>query len=199
MYTKFLPCCFLLLFICSSTAYAASIGFQPTSSTVNLGQTVTLDIVMDFSDNPTTGGGVDLYFDTSAFRFSQFTFNSSFPTDPAFTHSPTLVDGHLDALAFGSFDGISGPAIIGTLALDTLATGSFTLTMGPTQNLRWDGGFSNAIDYSLNEVQIGSATINVSAVPNPSSFWLFVSGVTYLTRRSALRYLRKLAAVFVRS
>lgn len=181
---------FLFCLFCSNVASAASISIVPGLNTVRLGESVNLDLLMDFSDGATTGGGIDIYFNTSALHFSQFTFASGFPTDPAITHAPELAGDHLDALAFGNFDGISGPAKIGTLTLDALSVGSFDITLAATNNMFWGDEFYNAIDFSPITVEFGSATVNVSAVPNPPAFWLFISGMALLARRANRRQVR---------
>lgn len=175
-------CLFCLVY--STALNAASIVVAPNFSSVRLGESVSLDLVMDFSDVATMGSGLDLFFDTSALHFSGFTFAPSLPTDPAFTHVPVLRGNHLEALAFGSFEGISGPATIGTLTLDALSVGRFDITLALTQSQLWGDGFYNAADFSPIVVDFGSATVNVSAVPNPPAIWMLLSGMALLAMRA---------------
>jgi hypothetical protein len=186
MIPKFLASALFCLF-CSNLANAASVSLVTDQTDIKVGDLVEVNLLMDFSDNPTSGGGVDVFFDSSKLNFIQFNFDPSFPLDPSFSHTPDLLMNQLDALAFGSFNGISGPAKVGTMSFETLAVGRFDVTLAITDNIFWSGGFNNAINLLPIDVNFQATQINVAPVPLPAGVWLLLSGFLLLTRRTIHR------------
>jgi len=93
--------------------------------------TLTLDLWMDFSADPTLGGGTDIHFTQGRMTFVSFVFDPNLGDDPAFRRVPNLESpGELNALAFGSFDGLTGPARVGTFTFNTKSVlGATTISM----------------------------------------------------------------------
>ena len=63
MHTKIRP--YALAMLVSTTAWtsanAVSISLTPTSVAATVGSSVLFDLKMDFSDDPTLGGGIDFF------------------------------------------------------------------------------------------------------------------------------------------
>lgn len=159
-------------------ANSASISLSPSSQNVALGDPVSFQLTMDFIDDATLGGGLDLFYDDTVLQFVSFAFDSGLGDDPDLRRQPDVLPGELDALAFGNFAGLIGPSLVGTFTFNTLAAGSVNLTLA--QNDSVAGGFYSANTYDAQSVTLNSAIVNVSAVPLPGALWLLVSGAGML-------------------
>ncbi len=118
------------LFCCAAvweSASAASISLLPVSASdgAQTGDTLLFEVVADFTDEPTFGGGFDIVWDPDALSFEQIVYFEV--GDPSLGRAPDLEDGELVAWAFGSFTGFSGVHVLGQLAFSVLPTmGSVT-------------------------------------------------------------------------
>lgn len=159
-------------------ANSATISLLPMNQNVAFGDTVSLQLTMDFTDDATLGGGLDVFYDDSVLQFVSFTFDAGLGDDIELQRQPDVLTGELDALAFGSFSGLSGPSLIGTFLFNTLSSGTVNLTLA--QNDTVAGGFYSANTYEAQNVTLNGATVNVSAVPLPGALWLLASGLALL-------------------
>lgn len=170
-----------LLLSASLNAEAASISLSPASSSVVVGSTFSVDLVMDFSDEATLGGGLDVNYDSNYADFVSFTFDSSFLslTDPAMTCpgagacSPIDQYNSVSNIAFGNFAGIGGAFTIGTLEFTALQSGSIDLTTSETTGA--GGPFVSASTFLPMSVTYNGTSL--TAVPVPAAAWLFMSGL----------------------
>ncbi len=148
-----------------------TITLSPELQGVSIGNVVTIDISMDFSSDPTIGGGFDVFYDSSLLSFGSFVFDSSLGDDPAFRSIGTDDGfGEIDGIGFGEFMGLSGPATIGTLTFTALDVGLAGISLAETDN-GFVGGFYSATTYGSQTVTFGGATVNIEAasVPEPST------------------------------
>ena len=159
---------------CFASAQAATISLNPLSQSVTLGEQVSLQLTMDFSSDPTLGGGINVIYD-SRLSYVSFVFNAALGDDPAFRRLPDDLGGELNGLAFGHFSGLSGPSAVGVLTFDTIAPGAATLNM--TDNITPAGGFYSAVTFGPQAVSYLGASLSVSAVPLPAAVWLMLSGL----------------------
>ena len=164
--------CFTLACV---SAQAATISLIPLNQNVVLGNTVALQLMMDFSDDATIGGGVDIFYDDSVLQFVSFVFDAGLGDDPAFRRQPDVLSGELNGLGFGDFSGLSGPSLVGTFTFDTLASGSANFSLA--ENDYPVGAFYSAATYEVQLVGFQGAAIDVSAVPVPAAAWLLFSGL----------------------
>lgn len=163
------------LVISVSFAQAATISLSPTSQNVTQGSQVSLLLNMDFSDDPTSGGGVDIFYDSSRLSFVSFVFSSGLGDDVSFRRQPDLQLNELNGLTFGNFAGLSGPSTVGTLTFNALGTGTTFLTMA--DNNAPAGPFFSAATFNQQTVTYQGASVNIAAVPLPAAVWLMVSGL----------------------
>jgi len=165
-----------LLLNSASAVHAASISFSNTSVTAGLGDLITFDVLMDFTGDSTLGGGTDIFYDASILSYQSFDFSTTtLALDSDFSRSPDVLFNELEGLAFGNFNGLSGPGVVGTLTFQVVALGDATLSMAETDNALAGGGFISATTYDSQVVSFGTAS--VSAVPVPAAIWLFGSGL----------------------
>ncbi len=185
-------CLLFSLIICISsigTAQASpSISLIASISTVTAGSQATFKLWMDFTGEPTLGGGVDVVFD-NFFNGNQLSFKSytsELLGDPdLINNTPTVstLGDQLEAITFGDFtNGLEGPALVGTLVFDTLVAGNFTLSLIDSINA---GGFSSMTGTSQFPAYISADLIvTPSAVPVPATVWLMLSGLIGIAYRS---------------
>lgn len=94
---------------------------------------------------------------------------------------PDNYTGQLNGLAFGSFDGLSGPSLVGTLTFLTLGTGTAYFDM--MDNVAPVGSFYSAQTFDQQAVAYdASAVVNITAVPLPGTLWLMLSGIGCMGR-----------------
>jgi len=166
----------LILMGLLSSANAASISLVPTSAVdgVSAGDIVSFDVVADFSDVPTLGGGFDIVFDSSALAFSSLTNNQV--GDPAFGRDPDILDGLLESWAFANFNPLSGILAVGSVSFEVL--GGFTSTTVGTSATNGIGGpFVDGNDFiSIIPVEYSSVTVT-SQIPVPAAVGFLLSGL----------------------
>jgi len=167
-------CATLLLGGLAARVDAASISLTPQAQTVDAGGSLLLDLTMDFSDDPTVGGGVDIFYDASKLTYVGFVFNSGWGNDAFYNRQPDNIAGELNGLAFGSDVGVSGPATVGTLTF-TAGPGQWTTALTMAANDSPAGGFYSARTFTLQTVSYQGAT--ASTVPLPGAVWLLGSGL----------------------
>ena len=154
-----------------SSVQAATIFMTPTTQNVGVGDTVLLDLNIDFD---TTGGAVDITYNNSILDYTGvvFTAGQAFaqiePTETD-TGSAGNLSGRLVALTNGGFPSLIDPADLP----GSIAQLSFTaLAMGSTfAGVVLNNGFTQADTFA-------GATVNV--VPIPGSILLLGSGLVGL-------------------
>lgn len=166
------------VFLCSaSIAQAATVSFSNTSVTAGVGDIFTLDVVMDFTGDPTLGGGTDIFYDASVLSFQSFDFSTAtLILDPFLSRSPDVLSNELEGLAFGDFFGLTGPGVVGTLTFQAIAVGDILLTMAVTSEPLKGGEFISATTF-VDSQAVTFGTARVSIVPVPAAVWLFGSGL----------------------
>lgn len=161
--------------LCGS-AWAASITLVPSSTNVQVGDTVTVDIVMDFSDvytggNGTVGGGLDVTFDNSLLTYGSYAAGST--ADSGFRRNPDVSGNKLVGIAAGGLgedDGTNSSPALG--ATDTIGTLTFTAadvgtaTLSAADNVSPAGGFYSfqnqpiSVTYNGASIEVASAVVN---------------------------------------
>ena len=109
---------------------AASVYLTPASSTVISPGTTTLELFMDFTGDPTVGGGIDLDL-SSGISVASFTPSAYWvaETDPFFSDYGTA-DADADyEIHFGNFAGLVGVNKLGDLTINLLGLGSQSIAM----------------------------------------------------------------------
>lgn len=175
----------VLLAMNLSNAKAATVSLSPSLSSVPPGDSFTLDVMIDFTGDATLGGGMDIFYDSSALSFQSFTFGTANVTlDPSFSRSPDVLTNKLEGLAFGNFGGLTSSRV-GTLTFQALAPGKTALSMAATSDPRKGGAFYSGISFEPQTVTFDGAAVQVS-LPVPAAAWLFGSalvGLAGLARR----------------
>lgn len=157
-----------------SAAPAQSLSLTAAPGPLLVGGAAQLRLDMDFSAQPTLGGGVDLVYDPLRLQFTGFSFAAGLGDDPGFRRQPDVAAGRLVGLAFGNFNGLAGPAEVGRFHFVALAEGPAVLSLAP--NVAPAGDFISLQTFGPQAVAFGSAQLLVSAVPEPSAALLLLAG-----------------------
>lgn len=168
---------FLFLSIAlSHPANAASVYFAQVGGPglVQSGDALLFDVIIDFTDEPTIGGGFDIVWDPTALSFEQLHYN--LVGDPSFGRPPDFFNNTLNSWGFGAFEGISGVHIMGTLEFSVLPT------MGLTTELDFGcSGLQSCFFISSEDfvtiIPTELRPIEISRVPIPASGLLLASAL----------------------
>ncbi|MEM7253633.1 MAG: cohesin domain-containing protein [Pseudomonadota bacterium] len=175
----------MLVATCLHVAQAATLSLSPPTQNVGAGQTIVVEVFMDFQNDPTVGGGFDVLYDESILDFDGFEFDAALGDDAAFRNTPTDEPGDVHATTFGDFAGLSGPSRIGQITFLTLAEGRSDLTIRINDMF---GGFFSAATNNEQVVALENASVDVQAVPIPGAALLMLSalGVFAFRRRRSI-------------
>jgi cysteine-rich repeat protein len=114
------------------------------------GDPVTFDVIIDFSaEGGTLGGGFDVVFDPAALAFVGLTSTDPADTtfDPAFGRDPDFLSGLLQSWAVGNFNGITGPALVGSVQFQVLPTMGAATIVAVTPTMGIAGPWVSATDF----------------------------------------------------
>lgn len=172
-----------------SGVQASTLSIETSTSTVNLSDIITLQIMMDFTDDATLGGGFDILFDPNLVSYipKSYLTDPTLGSDPDFTRDddPSVLDAsklvevqfdRLVGAAFGSFSGLSGPSVVGSLSFvaDTAGTAMFSVSASTSSSV---GGFFSANTFDEQFPNFTGTAVTISGIPIPATFWLFGSGL----------------------
>jgi hypothetical protein len=165
-----------------SVAEAASVYLDPADEIVisTPGGSASIGLWMNFTGEPTLGGGIDLDFQ-GPISMGVFTPTSYFAAlDSTYTgHGTELADNDYE-IHFGtdSSAGLSGINKLGDISVNLLGVGTGKILM----SINSEYGFFYGTDYLEQDVTL------VGAVPAPAGVWLLLTGLAGLaTRRFAKR------------
>ncbi len=168
-----------------SASEAASVYLSPASQNVNytVGGSTSLALWMDFTGEPTIGGGIDLDFQ-GPISMGVFTPTSYFTStaDPAFSGHGTVDADNDYEIHFGSFAGLSGVNKLGDISVNLLGVGAGQILM----SINSQYGSFYGIDSLEQTVNLSGASVT-SAVPAPAGVWLLMTGLAGLVTRRFVR------------
>lgn len=169
----------------ATAASAASITLAPTTPTTGLAisDTVSFDVIMDFTTDTnglgsdiTLGGGFDINYDPSRLSFASL--SNACPGDVSFCRDPDDLPGLLESWGFADFNGLTGPALVGSVQFDVIGLGSSLVSTGATSGIA--GGFVSGVDFvTLLNVDFNSVEVSTRAqvIPLPAAGLLLLAGL----------------------
>jgi Tol biopolymer transport system component len=145
-----------------STAFSQPrIWIETPDESVDVTEAFTVDLFMDFSNDPTLGGGIDIAYDGNAVFFDSFAADPQAGADPAFSRAPDVLSVILPGLAFGEYEGLAGPLRVGTLTFTAQSEGETSLTL--STNSAPMGSFYSARTLTEQPVDFFGGTVTVGA------------------------------------
>jgi len=169
-----------MFFVLSVPVGANVLFISPATSSVNTGDSFTLDIRGNFTDT-TIGGGLDVMWDPAVVALSSLAdVTITLATaDPWLTDKGSLSPGMLGNIFAGDFFGFSGNFDFASLTFTAIAAGSTQITLGGLDAINpWGDLFGDSLNSSLT---FDGASVDVSApseaVPEPGSLLLIGSGL----------------------
>lgn len=172
----------LILFCLQANSQGASLFLIPTTSVSDVvaGDTVSFDIVMDFTGEPIVGGFFNIAFDANVLQYQSYVFSTNGPQEIDFNIAPLVLDGLLQDASFSNLGGMTGPGTVASVVFTVLPTlgaaSTFVMTQATTtadvEFLSLD--FITVISPDYNSVEVSGA------VPIPAAVWLMISGVAAL-------------------
>jgi len=157
-------------------AQAASISLSPASQNAVVGDTLSYQVNVDFSDVATDGGSFRISYDSGLLGNANFSYASlSSPITGSWT--PAYSAGLIESVGFDA-NAFQGTAVLGTLSFTVLNAGSTSVTLSDMldANLR----FLDSDQWDPIMVGYSGATANLTAVPVPAALWLMASGLSVL-------------------
>jgi hypothetical protein len=158
-------------------ASAATIGWETAPETINVSDTIFLDIIgSDFGSN-VDGGGVNFAYDSSVLSVTSVSINEAvwdFGATGISTGAIDNVAGTVDGIMVNTFANVSGSFTVATIEFLAIGVGTSDLILSELGLNPWASGGS-AINPTMAS---GSLTvIESSLVPVPAAVWLFGSGL----------------------
>ncbi|HIF96851.1 MAG TPA: hypothetical protein EYQ54_07475 [Myxococcales bacterium] len=179
----------LMICLNSTSALALNnISLAPPSAVAGLGESVSFDLVMDFSAE-LQGGGVEVLYDSSLLEFQSFSFDPALGDDAAFRCWPFATTTNCNETLPETIEigwgvlfspALTGSHVIGTFLFKALANGSSTISLAPSAGFPGPFFDSNGNVVSA-ELQGASVSIGLVSIPEPSSALLVVSGLLCLS------------------
>lgn len=167
---------------------AATVSLVPTTPINGLavGDIVSFDIVMDFSDDPVFGGGFDVVYDPSVLQLDAFVRNPLIG-DPDLSFDPVVSQGLLDDWTVNDLGGLPVIGLLGDVTFSILTTLPTTVALTDARDqgaqLPFDL-FWVSTDFS-SEVFVDYNSVTVNAIPLPGAVWLLGSAISLLWLRSS--------------
>jgi hypothetical protein len=158
-----------------STAQAVSVSFDQ-STVLTPPDVFSLNLLIDFSDNPTSGGAVDIMWDPTLLQYnSDFTFDAGFTSpDPFFDVIDFQAPGLL-SVGFGTLSAlIADNTTAGALSFTSLSSNTATISF---QDSIVYAGFFGGEGQPLT---VNYTDTIVNPVPLPAAVWLMLSGLGLL-------------------
>lgn len=142
-----------------------SIFTQPTGIRGEPGSEIALEIVWDFHENATIGGGFDVSYDEDKLEF--VSWEAEPVGDPGFGREPDQLTGLLSGIAFGEFVvGITGPHVVGTLTMEVIDSGNSTITLADTQSV--GGPFVTIDTFQVIPIDYSGTVVNGPVPKQPT-------------------------------
>lgn len=159
-----------------------SLTLSAMNSPVTAGSQATFQLWMDFTNDPTLGGGVDVVFGgfTNGNQLSFASYTPEALGDPALINVPTVsaTGDRLESITFGDLtNGVTGPALVGTLVFNTFVAGNYSLSL--VDSTVAAGFFSLSTAPQSPTYTPAALTVDAApaAVPAPAVGWLMLSGL----------------------
>ncbi|WP_161784329.1 cohesin domain-containing protein [Aquabacterium sp. NJ1] len=159
------------LFACLAVQ-AQTVSITPSLSNVNLGDTFSVDVAATGFPDKIFGGGYNLAFDPAILQLNAITIPASWE----FATSTGLLDpasGTVSDVYFNTFVApIKGDFLTATLQFTAVGSGTSAISVSESGSFPFGNELGNPV-----AVTYVNGSVNVAAVPEPSSLTLMLAGV----------------------
>lgn len=157
--------------LCVGAVQAQSLVLSPSTKTVALGDTFSLQVQGKGFPTEVVGGGFNLSFTAGLLELTPIAIDAGWDFAPR----GGLIDNASGTLTGAAFNSIgvpkAGDYAVATLNFKAIGTGVATVSLMPSITLPFTD-----VDVNPVEPSFGTATINIPAVPEPSSLALLLAG-----------------------
>ncbi len=167
--------------VCATAAFAQSIVVTPSSSTIKVGDTVSIDFMGKGFTDATFGGGFNLSFDPTVVTLVSMTLPSRWD---GFRFGGLLdaASGTVSDVNGATFTPIGGDFLLATAVFRGLNDGTSPLNLSASS----DFPFAKAGGLEI-PVTFQGGSITVSSVPEPDSLALLLVGVAGVAATRAMQ------------
>jgi len=169
----FVSTLFLLL---TGNCWAATLKFDKSSSSANIGDTFDLQVIVDAGSDQVTSTDAYVVYDTNALEAQSVANGSYFPSV-----SPQISSGtvYIAGLVEDSASSKTGSGTLATIKFKALANGSTTVkfncsgTSGPSKIIKSDINTTNIIDCGgngLSTIAIGGSSSSTQPTSTPGNY-----------------------------
>jgi len=132
-----------------------TVGFSPSQMKASVGETVTVDIIMQ--DFPASeGGGITIRFNPAVVKVITVAVDDA---SWSFTGSDGVIDnegGSVSDILFSSFTGVSGTATIATVQFQAIKSGKSRLRIKPSSlNPFASAGEPIKVEFNRGKIKVG--------------------------------------------
>jgi len=164
----------MFIFALFLNGYVSAATITATSSTVNVNDVFSIDIIGTGFIGNVDGGGLNVSFDQNVLNVLSVSIDElvwNFGSTGIDTGVINNSTGSIDGIMVNTFANVTGDFVVATIEFQSINGGDSLLLFSEFAINPW------ASSGSLINPEFTSASVNVSAVPVPAALWLFVSGV----------------------
>jgi len=171
----FIGCIFAYLFLLNNQCFAATLKFDKTSSSLAVGDTVDVQVIVDAGSEQVTSADTYVTYDATVLEAQTVSNGSFFPSvSPQISSGSVYIAGMVDDPASSK----TGSGTLATIKFKALKSGSTTLkyncsgTDGPSKIVKNDVNTTNIIDCGGNgtlAVTVGGSSNTTSATATPTT------------------------------
>lgn len=160
------------LLACAAVAQAQTVSITPGVTNVSVGDSFSVDVAATGFPDKIFGGGYDLAFDPAVLKLDAITIPASWEFATS-TGTLNAAAGTVTDVFFNTFVApIKGDFLTASLKFTAIGSGTSAIAVSGSGPFPFGDEFGNAVP-----VTYVNGSVNVAAVPEPSSLALVLAGI----------------------